>query len=142
MDIRNYNNEDQEKILEIWYEASKIAHSFLNDELLQAQKIQIKEKYLPIAETWVAEDMGCIWGFVSLLDNYVGGLFIHPRYQGKGVGTALINKASTKKGSLTVGVYEKNKSAKKFYEKVGFSFIDQEIQTETGEVILNMILDK
>lgn len=110
--------------------------------MLQAQRTDIREKYLPIAQTWVAEDEGNICGFISLLDNYIGGLFIHPNYQGRGIGAALINKASAEKSTLTVGVYAKNENARKFYEKVGFSFVDQELQEETGEIVLNMALDK
>jgi putative acetyltransferase len=142
MNIREYNNKDKDRILEIWYKASKQAHYFLSENLLQFQKKEIEYKYLAIATTWVAEESGIICGFISLLDNYIGGLFIDTQYQGRGIGKSLIDKAIDEKDFLTVGVYAKNKNARKFYQKTGFSFVGEELQKDTGEVVINMILNR
>ena len=140
MIIRKADHHDTESIVKVWYEASKIAHSFIPEEMLVKQQREVQEKYLPIAETWVAEDESVICGFVSLIDHYVGGLFVSPKYQGKAIGTALIEKAKIDKGVLTVGVYAKNIKAKEFYEKMGFILVGEELQDETGEIVLDMIL--
>lgn len=138
--IREYRQRDLDSVLQIWYEASKIAHSFLADELLQRQKIEIRDKYIPMAETWVMEQRGVIQGFISLLDSYVGGLFIHPDFQRGGVGKALVQKARAEKGELSVGVYDKNITAHRFYHKMGFCETCREVQPDTGEIVITMIL--
>lgn len=138
--IREYRQQDLDRVLQIWYEASKIAHSFLADELLQGQKIEIRDKYIPMAETWVMEHGGVIQGFISLLDSYVGGLFIHPDFQREGAGKALVQKARAEKGELSVGVYDKNVTAHRFYREMGFCETGREVQMGTGETVINMIL--
>jgi len=136
--IRKYKEEDMERLLEIWLESSSIAHDFLGLDQLKEQKNLIRDTYLPMAETWVVEEDGEIQGFISLLDHYVGGLFLHPDQQGLGIGRRLIEKAFQEKGFLTVGVYEKNLAARKFYERMGFLYENEEVQGETGEVVLNL----
>ena len=138
MKIRKYKAEDMERLLEIWLESSSIAHDFLGLDQLKEQKNLIRDTYLPMAETWVVEEDGEIQGFISLLDHYVGGLFLHPDQQGLGIGRRLIEKAFQEKGFLTVGVYEKNLAARKFYERMGFLYENEEVQEETGEVVLNL----
>ena len=86
----------------------------------------------------MVEGNGELQGFISLLDHYVGGLFIHPDQQGLGIGGRLIEKAFREKGFLTVGVYEKNLAARKFYDRRGFLYESREVQEETGEVVLNL----
>lgn len=91
-----------------------------------------------MAETWVAEEDGEVVGFISLLNNYIGALFIKPSWQGQLVGTKLVNQVTKIKDTLTVGV-KKNQKARQFYEKHGFIFVNEEMQEETGEIIQNMI---
>jgi len=141
MIIRKFEHSDTEKIVEIWYNASVIAHSFIPREMWESHKIELKNKYLPIAETRVAEESGILIGFISLLDNFIGGLFVATTKQGKGVGTKLIEQARLEKGHLNVSVYDKNINARRFYTKNGFRCISKEVQPETGEIVINMALD-
>jgi GNAT superfamily N-acetyltransferase len=141
MIIRKFEHSDTEKIVEIWYNASVIAHSFIPRDMWESHKVELKNKHLPIAETRVAEENGILIGFISLLDNYIGGLFVATTKQGKGVGTKLIEQARREKGHLNVGVYDKNINARRFYTKIGFRYISKEVQPETGEIVINMALD-
>jgi putative acetyltransferase len=141
MIIRKFEHSDTEELVKIWYNASVIAHSFIDKEMWESHKEELRNKYLPIAETWVAEESGSLIGFISLLENYVGGLFVAPTKQGLGVGTKLIEQARLEKGHLNVGVYDKNIDARRFYTKNGFTYISEEVQPETGEIVINMALD-
>jgi len=136
--IRKFEHSDTEEIIELWYNVSLVAHSFIPKEIWESQKEELRNKYLQMAETWVAEENGNLIGFISLLGNYIGALFVVSKEQGKGVGTKLIERARQEKGHLNVGVYSKNVDARRFYEKNGFKYINEEVQPETGEVVINM----
>jgi len=79
MKIREFVSGDTEKFVEIWFEASRSVHWFIGDDLLKMQKEEVRNEYIPMAETWVAEDGGEVMGFISLIDNYIGALFVHQR---------------------------------------------------------------
>ena len=138
--IREYRNADDQELIKIWYDASIIAHNFIPSEFWASEKVNIQEKYLPIAETYVKELDGKIVGFISLIDSFIGGLFVSPDYQGKGVGTELINKARSLKKELTVEVYKENIQAQKFYNKCGFIPNNERVLPETGCLLISMRL--
>lgn len=135
MVIREYQKKDEEDLVEVWFVTSKVAHNFIAEEVWLAHKDDLRKQYLPMAETWIAEENGELIGFVSLIENYIGGLFVQPVWQGKSVGRSLIDKAKAQRESLTVGVYKKNQQAKRFYARNGFEFVNEEVQEETGEIV-------
>ncbi|AGA68235.1 acetyltransferase (GNAT) family protein [Desulfitobacterium dichloroeliminans LMG P-21439] len=141
MIIRKFEYLDTEEIIEIWYNVSVLAHSFISKEVWDSYKSELRNKYLPAAETWVAEESGNLIGFISLLENFIGALFVIPTKQGKGVGTKLTELAKQEKEHLNVGVYNKNIDAKRFYIKSGFTYLGEEVQQETGELVINMIFE-
>ena len=65
--IRPYSDHDLDELLDVWYRASVIAHSFLTPEFLQRERRQIAEQWLPMAETSVYEFDGRVVGFLSLI---------------------------------------------------------------------------
>lgn len=119
--IRAYDEAaDLHDLSAIWFEASLLAHAFLGEKRLREQQTLIEEKYLPSAETWVACFGTARVGFISLLGNYVGGLFVAPARQGRGIGRALVAHALALKGELELEVYTGNEQAFRFYEGLGF----------------------
>jgi len=142
MKIREYKPSDIEQVVKIWYVTSIQAHSFIPKEKWALHEDEVRNKYLCIAKTYVAEQDEKIVGFISLLDNFVGGLFIEPSRQGLGIGNKLIKKAMEDKNSLSVGVYKKNEKAQNFYLKAGFRYQNEEIQEETHEIVINMVKEK
>jgi len=111
---------DIEKLSDIWFDASLVAHPFIGEQRLMEQRRLIKEKYLPDAETWVALRMGEPVGFISLLDTFIGGIFVAPNQQGQGIGRKLIAFAMDRKGQLSLEVYTRNAQAVRFYTALGF----------------------
>jgi putative acetyltransferase len=140
--IRKLQFADTEKLVEIWYNASVIAHSFISKEFWDLHKEELKNKYLPTAETWVAAQNGELLGFISLLGEYIGGLFVTPTKQRLGIGTKLLEQAKQVQRQLNVGVYSRNKGARQFYMKNGFTNVSEEVQPETGEIVIKMVLEK
>ena len=104
-------------------------------------KDDLRKKYLLVAETWVAEENGELLGFITLFEDYIGGLLVSPTKQGKGTGTKLIEQTKSVRRQLTVGIYSKNERARRFYEKNGFIYFGEEVQLETGEIVINTKFD-
>jgi len=71
-------------------------------------------------EIWVAED-GRIVGFLGLKDDVVTHLYVEPRSQSRGIGSALLDHAkSLRSDRLELWVFQKNEGARRFYERHGF----------------------
>ena len=136
--IRKYKAEDTEEILDIWHEASKTAHPFLNSEFIKHEKENIREIYLPKAETWVYEENKSMLGFISMLGNEVAGIFVKPEKHRKGIGRKLLNYVSKFKKELEVEVFKANKMAILFYENYGFKVTKELVHQETGHKLLRM----
>jgi len=73
---------------------------------------------------FVAENNGEILGYVVLLGHlhrtWLEDILVRRKYQGKRVGTALVNYALKNKKRVFLTVNEKNKRAIKFFKKFGF----------------------
>ncbi len=138
MSIRKYNDTDCEAVIEIWYTASKIATPFLSDEFLTWEREQIREVWMPSAETWVFETEGSVVGFIALLDNEVGAIFVHPEAQGRGVGRALMDHAASTRDSLYLDVFKENAIGRRFYDRYGFKYQFEHVQEETGRTQMRL----
>lgn len=123
--IRAYRHTDCDRLVNIWLEASRIGHPFLTESQLLSQSRQVRDIYLPEAENWVIERNGRAAGFIGLIDNFIGGLFIDPQAQGGGLGTKLIKYAAQLKGDLDVDVYAANPMAPAFYTRNGFIEVER-----------------
>ncbi len=136
--IRKYTEKEIPKLLEIWEAAALIAHPFLSTEFHKMVKKAMRDMYLPNSDTWVFEESGNIIGFIAMLNNEIGGLFVDPNQQAKGIGTSLVNHMNQFHDTLEVEVFEENKIGKPFYEKHGFKVIKEYIMEETNQKVLRM----
>jgi GNAT superfamily N-acetyltransferase len=121
MKLRNYlAHADLDRCLEIWRDASELAHPFLDAATLDVDADVIRQTYMPAAEITIAEQDGRVIGFIALLGDLIGGLFVHPSDHRHGAGRALVADAQARKGRLEVEVYEANDGARAFYAACGF----------------------
>jgi ribosomal protein S18 acetylase RimI-like enzyme len=93
--------------------------------LQPSEKFQLDDYMESVAgeEVWVAEKNGIITGFVSMWiqDNFIHNLFIHPNWQGLGIGSQLLKKAEERLVSpMELKVKTENLKACKFYQKHGW----------------------
>lgn len=138
--IRQYEDQDLEDLLAAWAAASEIAHPFLTQDFLASERENIPNLYIPNAETWVYEDDGRVVGFVALIGNEVGAIFVHPSHQKKGIGHRLMDKAKDIREELEVEVFVKNAIGRAFYAKYGFTPIDEKVHEQTGFDLLRLRL--
>ena len=111
---------DLEPCLKIWRQASEVGHPFLSSEKLDADAIKVREIYMPNAEILVIEVGKKIAGFIALIGDFVGGLFVDPEAHRMGIGRRLVDAAKQSRAELTVDVYAQNENAISFYGAVGF----------------------
>lgn len=123
---------DTEKLSCIWLDASLEAHPFIGERRLLEQRHMIEQTYLPMVETWVACHQGEPIGFIGMLDDFIGGLFVTPGQQGRGVGRKLIACALERKGKLSLEVYVQNRQAIRFYAKLGFTEVSRRLVDDDG----------
>jgi putative acetyltransferase len=138
--IRAFSEGDLEELLDVWYRASLIAHSFLSQEFLAAERFEIADVWLPMSETTVYESDGRVVGFLALIDNEVGGIFVDPDFQGKGIGRSLMDHARESCLFLELSVFEANTIGRRFYDAYGFNLVDRHIHEESGQPELRLRL--
>ncbi len=111
---------DIDHCMALWRAASEVGHPFLDAETLDSDALVVRDLYMPAAEISVAERDGIVIGFIALLGDLVGGLFVDPAAHRSGAGRALIGDALRRKGRLEVEVYAANAGARAFYAACGF----------------------
>ncbi len=136
--IRKYKESEIPELMTIWEQAILIAHSFLSTDFNELVKKAMIETYLPNSDTWVLEKDGEVVGFISMIQNEIGGLFVNPSKQSKGVGTALVNHMSQYHSELEVEVFDLNLIGKSFYEKNGFKRIKKYYHEPSNQQVLRL----
>jgi Acetyltransferases len=117
-----YQENYHDKLIDIWYRAVKLTHTFLTDEdinfyhqMLQSGALKQVEIWLELTENKEPS------GFIGLDGTKIEMLFVDPDYHKMGIGSRLIKHAETIKGShLQVDVNEQNDAAYAFYKGLGF----------------------
>ncbi|OWV29875.1 N-acetyltransferase [Halomonas campaniensis] len=136
--IRKYQKADMDQILDIWLSASVKAHAFIESAFWESKVSEMRDVYLPASETFVFESGAQIAGFYSLYENTLAAVFVAPSLQGKGVGTALIDYAKSRRECLQLTVYRENDPSIHFYKKHGFISLGEQMDERTGHPELVM----
>ena len=95
---------------------------------------------MPKAETWVYEQDSKIVGFIALIGNEVGAIFVHSNYQRRGIGKKLMDFAKSIRENLVLDVFKENRMGRAFYHKYGFKQIGEHVHEETGQKLLRLKL--
>lgn len=138
--IRPYDPRDRDALLAVWAESAAVAHPFWTPAMLEQERRDIVSEYLPVAETFVFERAGAVVGFIALLDNEVGGIFVAPRYHRQGIGRALMDWARGSRGHLELDVFEANRIGRSFYAAYGFRVVAERVDQATGQRVLRLHL--
>ncbi len=136
--IRQYKKEDLQAVLNSWEISTRLAHEFMSDQFITQGRKDTEEIYLPNTDTWVVTFNGEVKGFIALMGNEVGALFLQPKYHGVGAGKALMDKAQELHGDLEVEVFKTNSLGRKFYDKYGFKYLAESYHEPTGQQVLRL----
>ncbi len=138
--IRAASSQDTEQILNIWFNASLQAHAFIPASFWQAQLLNMRDLYLPLAENYVIAENTVVHGFLSLFDNgqFIAALFIAPKFQKQGWGSKLIHFAQQQSTQLNLQVYTENNGAVQFYLHHGFSIVNESVDEHTHHTQFDM----
>ncbi|MEI5908602.1 GNAT family N-acetyltransferase [Bacillus spongiae] len=134
MKIRASKGIEIDKMIDIWYQGSLLAHDFIKKDYWKSQQNEMKEKYFPLSENYVICLEEEVVGFISMVDNYLAALFIDIKHQGKGYGKELLNFIKEKRESIQLKVYKKNDQAVHFYRRNGFIKKEEQLDKGTSEV--------
>jgi putative acetyltransferase len=138
--MRKYKTDDTDALIAIWDTAEPLAHPFLSDEIRTQVRKDMRNVYLPNAETWVMENNGVPVGFIAMIGTEIGGLFLTPSEQGKGMGRQMVDHIVAVKGPLTVEVFKDNKIGLPFYERYGFVITGEGAFDASGDETFTMAM--
>lgn len=110
----------------------------MTDDFIAQERKNVAEIYLPDTDTWVAEIDNEVKGFIALMGNEVGAIFLQPDCHGKGIGKALMDKAQALHGNLEVEVFKENSIGRSFYSKYGFEPLEEKLHEPTGQKVLRL----
>mgnify|MGYP001351523956 CR=1 FL=1 len=129
-----YQENYHDKLIDIWYRAVKLTHTFLTDEDIQFYHQMLQSGALKQVEIWLELNGNKEpSGFIGLDGTKIEMLFVDPDYHKMGIGSRLIKHAETIKGShLQVDVNEQNDAAYAFYKGLGFVRIGRSDRDGSG----------
>lgn len=136
--IRDFETKDTDAVVTVWCAATQVAHPFLADDFVEQETENLRNIYLVHAATRVLEKDGQVVGFIAMIGNEIGGLFLDPALHGNGLGRGLVDDAARKLGSLEVEVFERNAVGRRFYDGYGFHPVGSSTHEATGETVLRL----
>lgn len=137
--IRHYVDSDLEELLSTWESASRLAHPFLTESFMEKVKHDIPNIYIPNADTWVLIENQHLVGFIALIGNEVGAIFVDPNHHGKGYGKTLMDKAQSLHDELELDVFKENSIGRQFYDRYGFLLQSERLDGDSGQQVLRLL---
>lgn len=129
--LKDYDPRYAEETVAMWRESKEQAigqkerHSFedqvrfLNQDLSRQYRVEL---------VFVEEK---VVGMVAYNQEEISQLYIHPDYQGMGIGQALLERIKAQSsGRLTLYTFQVNEKAQRFYERNGFRVIGSDYEND------------
>jgi ribosomal protein S18 acetylase RimI-like enzyme len=121
LELRPYRSADLEDCMRIWTAASLAGHPFLSPDDIASDEPLVRETYMPMAQITVALHGRHVVGFIAMVGDFIGALFVSPDHHRLGIGRVLVGFEAERRAAMSVEVYEDNATARAFYEALGFS---------------------
>ena len=114
----------------------------MTDAFIAEQRKNVADIYIPNTDTWVAEIEGDVQGFIALMGNEIGAIFLQPDFHGKGIGKTLMDKAQALQGDLEVEVFKANAIGRRFYDSYGFELLEESFHEPTAQPLLRLRFER
>jgi putative acetyltransferase len=92
-----------------------------------------RERIFPSCMVWGAFENDVLVGIIAFREDWIDQLYVLPRAQGRGIGTALLEIAKSQAKNLSLWTFQRNDSARQFYERHGFIVTKETDGSENGE---------
>ena len=120
--IRQSTPADADAVGDVWLAAFKATYAFPPAHPDDDVRRWIREEIVPREETFVAVDpTGTVLGFMSLRDDDLDHLYVHPDHHERGIGSRFVELAKKRRpNGLWLFTFQVNANARRFYERRGF----------------------
>ena len=148
MVIRAYRSADCSTLAQIYYDtihtvnAAHYTKAQLDAWATGNVDLAVWDAYFLARHSFVAELDGKIVGFSDMDDSgYLGRLYVHKDYLGRGIGKALCDAAE---GAVEVPKYTLHSSitAKPFYEKQGYRTVEMRQMERKDQLLTIYVMEK
>lgn len=135
--IRPYQSGDEDAYINMWLQSTIPGQSFLPEQHWRDMEPDVRG-LLRQFDTWVIDGDHGVVAALSLIDDLIGGLFVHPQHQGSGLGTRLVEHARSLRDPLYVEVFEANERAIEFYRRLSFHEHESHVDPDSGLELLTL----
>ena len=113
---------DADGIGDLYVASRAVTLSFLREVHTPSEmRAWVRDILLVRQTTWVARVDDELFGFMTLDEDNIDQLYLHPEMRRRGIGSALVAHAKTQNPhGLRLVTFQKNLTARAFYEKHGF----------------------
>jgi GNAT superfamily N-acetyltransferase len=124
--IRRARPDDDEGIAETFNASFETLLTFLPDLHTREERAGFITEVVPRDhELWVAEEDGRVVGLAAIGADTLGQLYVHPDFQGRGIGSALLAKTmELRSAGFTLWTFPANEGACRFYERHGLRVVE------------------
>jgi putative acetyltransferase len=84
-----------------------------------------RERVFKMCRLWGYFEDGELAGFIAFREGWIDHLYVVPTSQHRGIGSALLQVAQSKMRSLNLWTFQRNATARRFYEKHRFALIKE-----------------
>lgn len=134
--LRPYHEDDFEFTMQLWVETWQHTYPDIDfHQRLEWWKQRWLNELLPTGEVIVSTDDNNLTGFLVFTPatGYLDQLVVSPRYQGKGIGRALLDYAKGRStGFVELQVNQTNIKALAFYKRESFEIAGVDINERSG----------
>lgn len=124
MIIRAMTEAEQDSVADLWHRAGQVAYPYLpawRTMTAELARQVFREHIATHCRIYVVEREAVIAGYLALNGSYLDRLYIDPRNQRQGLGSALLEHArQLSPQGLELHTHQQNTAARRFYEGHGF----------------------
>ena len=88
-------------------------------------RLHFRERVYAACTVWGALESGDLLGIIAFRKEWIDHLYVLPRAQNRGIGSALLKIAKSRFSDLSLWTFQRNERARRFYEIHGFIVVGQ-----------------